>query len=168
MLWPLSREDDNDTTWIILYILPCSDRCHEMMATDGACFLSEEFISMLWPLAWDGGNWRSMFYTWMIYYHALTFVIKRWQLTQHDSCLRDILPCSICCHDAMTTDGACFIHEWYITMLWALSWDDDNWRSMNRYLEIYYRALTVVIRRSQLTEHVSYINNLLPCSDRCH
>ena len=97
--------------------LPCSDRCHDTMTTEWACFLPEEYISMLWPLAWDGGNWRSMFHKWMIYYHALTFVIKRWLLNEHDSCLRDILPWHIRCHDAKTTDEACFIHEWYITML---------------------------------------------------
>ena len=37
---------------------------------------------------------------------------------------------------------------------------------MNRILEIYYHAPTVVMRRSQLTEHVLYINDILQCSDR--
>ena len=37
----------------------------------------------------------------------------------------------------MTTDGVCFIHEYYITMQWPLSRDDDNWRSMMHTLGVY-------------------------------
>ena len=29
-------------------------------------------------------------------------------------------------------------------------------------------ALTVVMRRLQLTEHGSYLRDIVPCSDRCH
>ena len=68
----------------------------------------------------------------------------------------------------MTNDGACFIHEWYITMLWPLSWEDDNWRCMNHTLGIYYHALIVVTGRWQLVEHVSDLRNTFPCSDRWH
>ena len=46
-------------------ILPSSDRCHETMATDGACFIREG------------------------YHHALTVVMGRWQVTEHVAYLRD-------------------------------------------------------------------------------
>ena len=82
--------------------------------------------------------------------------------------MNDTLPCSDRCHETMTTDGAWFIHEWYITMLWPLFSDDDNWWSMIHTKGIYYHDLSVVMRRCQLTEHVSYMNDILPCSVRCH
>ena len=146
---------------------------------------------MLCPLSWDDENWRSMFHTRGRYYHALTVVIRRWQLTEHSSYLRDISTSSDRCHETMTADGACFILEVYFTMLWPLSWDDDNWRSMfipkgwltmllpllwdddnwqSRFhtLGMYNHALSVVIRRWQLTEHVSYLMNTSPCSDPCY
>ena len=91
----------------------------------------------------------------------------------------------------MTTDGACFIPEGYITMLrplsWddkqqsifhilrmnnhalsvvIISWDDDDWWSMLHTWGIYNHALTVVMRRCQLSGHVSYPSNTWPCSDR--
>ena len=109
-------------------VLPCSERCQKRMKTDGACFIS---------LGW---------------HYALTVDIRRWQLTEHIFYLRGISSCSDRCqktmktdracfisagvapysdgwHKMMTTDGACFIPEGYI-MLWPLSEDDDNWRSM--------------------------------------
>ena len=162
---------------------------------------------MLCPLSWEYDNWRSMFHTWMINYHAvsvvtrrsqltehdaylrgiyvsaLTVVLRRWQLTEHDSYLRDIWPYSDRCHETMTTDGAWFILERYITMLWPLllddddwrsmihalgiykmlwplSWDDDKWRSIFDTLGMYNHALSVVVRRWQLMEHVSYMNDI--------
>ena len=144
---------------------------------------------MLYPLSWDEDNWRSIFHTWMIYYHALSIVMGWWQLTEHVSYMNDMHLCSDRCHETMTTEGACFIHKWYIpcsdpckattttngasfipygwiNMLWPLSRDDDNWRSMTHPLLIYNHALSVVIGRWQLTEHVSYMNDILPCSDR--
>ena len=172
-------------------ILPCSDRCHETMttngagfilkgyitmpwplswddATDGAWLIPKGYIIMLWPLSWDDENWRSMFHTWMIYNHSLTVVMRRWQLMEHNLYQRYILPCSDRCLETMTTDGACFIPEEYITMLWPLSLADDNLQGMfNRYM-IYNHALTVVMRWWQLTEHDSYMIDILPCSDRCH
>ena len=143
------------------------------------------------PLSWDDDNWCSMFHIWMISYHALTVVMRRWQLTEQDSYLRDISPCPDRCHETMTTDGAWLIPKGYITILWPLSWDDDNWWSMIHTKGIYYHALIVVLRRWQLmehvhtlgmnnnalfvvmtrwqlTEHVSYLRNTLPCYDRCH
>ena len=52
------------------------------------------------------------------------------------------------CLETMTTVGACFIHEVYITMLrrWQLMEHDSY----------------------QLTEHVLYMMDISPCSDRCH
>ena len=146
---------------------------------------------MLCPLTWGEDKWRSMFHRCLIYYHALTIVMRRWQMTAHKSYLRaeyhatsvvmrpwqltdhvsfmnDILPYSDRCHETTPTDGASFILEWYITMLWPLSWDEDKWRSMIHTLEIYNHALTVVLRLWQQTEHVSYMNDILPCSDCCH
>ena len=123
---------------------------------------------MLWPLPWDDDNWRSMFYEWGIYYHALTVVMRRWQMTEHDSNLRELLSCFVRCDETMTTEGACFIDEWYIIMRCSMSWDDDNWRSMIHTFGIYNHALTVVIGRCQLTEHVSYLRDYKPCSDRYH
>ena len=67
-------------------ILPCSDRCHGTIPTDGAWFIPKG-----------------------MYYHALTVVMRRKQLTEHGSYLRDILPCSDRCHETITTDGAWFI-----------------------------------------------------------
>ena len=84
---------------------------------------------MLCPLSSDDDDWRSVFHTLMMNNHALTVGMRRWQLTDHDSDLRHIWPCSVRCHETKTTDGACFIHGYYITMLCPLSWDDDNWRA---------------------------------------
>ena len=53
-------------------------------------------------------------------------------------------------------------------MLWPLSWDDDNWQSMLHILGVNNHALSIVMRRWKLTEHVSYLWNTLLCSDRCH
>ena len=102
------------------------------MTTDGACFIHEGYIAMLWPLSWVDDNWRRMFRTWVIYYyaltvvmwlwqltehfyiwgvyyHALTIVLRWWQLTEHDWYYRGILPCYERCHGTMTTGRACFI-----------------------------------------------------------
>ena len=123
---------------------------------------------MLCPLSWDDDNWRSMFHTRGRYYHALTVVIRRWQLTEHSLFLRDISASSDRCHETMTADGACFILEVYFTMLLPLLWDDENWQSRFHTLGMYNHALSVVIRRWQLTEHVSYLMNTSPCSDPCY
>ena len=40
--------------------------------------------------------------------HALTVVMRQYQLTEHVSYLKDILPCPDRCHETMTTGGACF------------------------------------------------------------
>ena len=147
-----------DRVWLILKgIPPYSDRCHEAMTTDGAYVIPLGWITMLCPLSLDDDNWRSMFHTWGLNYHALTVVMRRWQLTEHDSYLRDTLPCSDRCHETTTTDGAWFILKGCITMLCLLSWDDENWRSMIHTLGIYCNALTVVMRRWQLTEHCSHL-----------
>ena len=37
-------------------IIPCSDRCHETMGTEGVCVMPEEYISILGPLSFDDGN----------------------------------------------------------------------------------------------------------------
>ena len=215
MLWPLSWEDDNWRSMIytlgISYhaltvvtrrwqmtehdsnlrdILPCSDCFQETTTTDGAWFLPKGYLTMLWLLSLDENNWRSMVHTLGIYYHAPTVVTRRWHMTEHDSYLRDKLPCSDRCHVTMTSHEAYFVHEWYIIMLWPLLLDDDNWRSMFHTWCLHHHAftvvmrcwqltehdsyqrdklptLTVVIRRWQLTEHVSYLMYILPCSDRC-
>ena len=146
MLWPLSWDDNN---W------------GRMVHTIG-------YITMLCPLSLDDNNWRSIDHTLGIDYHALTVVMRRIQLTEHGSYLRDILPCSDRCHETITTDGPWFMPKGYITVLWPLSLDDNNWRSMVHTLGIYYHALTVVTRWWQLTEHGSYLRDILPCSDRCH
>ena len=161
-------------------ISSCSDRCRETMTTEGACFIplgwitmlcpllwdddnwrsmfnTWRYITLLWPLSWDDDNWRSMFHTWLIYRHALTVVMRRWKLTEHVSYLRDISPWSGVCHETMTTDRACFKLEGYITMLWPLSWHDDNWQSMIYIIGIYNQALSFVMTRWQLTEHDLYL-----------
>ena len=53
-------------------------------------------------------------------------------------------------------------------MLRPLSFNDDHWQSMVHNLGMYNNTLSVVMRRLQLTEHVSYMNDILPCSDRCN
>ena len=161
--WQLT---DNDSD--LRDIWSCSIRCHETKTTDGACFIHGWYITMLCPLSWDDDNWRSMFHTWTIYIFALSIVMRRWKLTEHVSHLFDKYPYSDRCHETMTTDGAYFSHEWYIAMLWPLAWDDDNWRSMVHNLGMINHALSVVMRRWILTEHVSYMNDILPCSDPCH
>ena len=147
----------------------------------GACVIPKVYISMLWPLSWDDDNCLSMFLRWMTYNQVLSVVMRRLQLSEHVSYLRDILSCSDCCfrrrwqlsehvsylrdispcrvrsHLTMTTKGACRIHACYITMLWPFSCDDDNCRSMFHSLGISYHALTVVMRRWQLLERVSYL-----------
>ena len=146
---------------------------------------------MLWPLSWADDNWRSMIHNLGIYCHALTMVKRRWQLMEHVPNINDIYPCSDRCHETMTTDGAwlipkdvlpcsdhgqktmttdwaCSIHKWYTSMLWPLSWHDDNGRSMIQTLGIYDHTLSVVMRRWQLTEHVPYMDDILTCSVRCH
>ena len=124
-------------------ISPCSVHCHETMTTDWAWFIPQGYITMLCPLSWDDGNWRSMFHTCMLYYHALTVVMiqDNWRNMIH-------------------TVG-------YIKMLWPLSLDDDNWMSMCHTLGMNNHALSVVRRRWQLTKHVSYMTDILPCSERC-
>ena len=139
------------------YILPCSVRCHETMTTVGACFIPKGYITMLWPLSWDNDNCQSMFHTKGLYDHALIVVMRGFQLSEHVSYSRDILPCSVRFHDTMTTAWACFVPKGYITMLWPLSSDDYNCRSMFHTSGKYYNALTVVMRRWQLSEHVSYM-----------
>ena len=124
-------------------------------------------ITMLWPLSWDDGNWRAWVYLWG-YHHALTVVMRRWQLTENVSYLQDPKPCSVRCHGMMTTDRARLISDGDGIMLWPLSRDDDNWQSMFHTWIIYNHALTVVMRRLQLKEHVSNLRNTLPCSDRCY
>ena len=126
------------------------------------------YITILWPLSLDDNNWRSMFHTLEMNNHALTVVMRLWQLTEQVTYLRDEELCPDRCHEAITTDGACFIPKGWITMLWPLSWDDDNCRSMFYTLEMNNHALTVVMSRWQLSEHVSYLRDKLPCSDRCH
>ena len=180
MLCPLSRDDDYWTSmfhiWMIYInaltvvmrrwqlmehdsylrdISQCSYLCHEMMTTDGACFIRDIFITMLWPLSWDADICKSMFHTLGMNNHALSVVKRRRHLTEHVSYMRDILPFSDRCHETMTTDGACIILEGYITMLWPLSWDDDNRRSMFQTLWMNNHAMSVVRRRWQQTEHVS-------------
>ena len=166
MPWPLSCHDDNcmsmfhtlgmnnhaltvvirrwQLTEHVSYLrktLPCSDRCHETMATDGACHET---------VATD----RAWFTTLGMNSYALTVVFIPWQLTEQVSYMRDILPCSDRCQETITIDGACFIHEGYNTMFWPFSWDEDNWGSLFHTWGIHYHALTVVMRRWQLTEHI--------------
>ena len=148
--------------------LPCSDRFHETMTTDGAWLITLGMNNHALSVSRDDDNCRSMFHTWGIYNHALSVVMRRWQLSEHVLYMNDILLCSDRCYETMTTDGACFILKGYITMLWPLSLVDDNWRSMIHTLGIYYQALTVVFIRWQLTEHGSYPWDILPYSDRCH
>ena len=161
------------------------------MTTDRACIIPDEYTTMFWPLSWDwqltehvfileGGitllwplsldvdNWQSMLHILGMNNHALSVVMIRWKLTEHVSYTREILPCSDRCHKTMTTDGAFFILEGYFNILWPLSWDDDSWRSMFHTWGIFHHALTVIMRRWQLTEHVSYLMNTSPCSDPCY
>ena len=53
-------------------------------------------------------------------------------------------------------------------MLRPLSLNDDHWQSMVHNLGMYNNTLSLVMRRLQLMEHVSYMNDILPCSDRFH
>ena len=215
MLWPLSWADVNcrsmfhtleinnhaltvvmrrwQLTGHVSYLRnenPCSDLCHVTMTNAGASFIPSGWITMLWPLSWDDYNCRSMFHTLETNSHALTVVMRRWQLTEHVSYLRNENPCSVRCHVTMTTVSMFHIYEmnnhaltvvirrWQLTehgsylsdisMLWPLSLDDNNWRSMVHTLGIYNHALTVVTRWWQLTEHGSHLRDKLPCSDRCH
>ena len=146
-------------------------------------------IIILWPLSLDDDHWRSMFHTlgmfyhalsvvmrrwqltehvhsWLIYHHALNVVMRRWQLTEHESYLRDILPCSDHCHETMSTDGVCFIPKGWITIVWPLSWEDDNWQS--RFHTLGKNAPTVVIVSWQRSEHGHSSLRYESCSVSCH
>ena len=186
MLWSLSWDDYN-----------CWSMVHTLWG-----------ITMLWPLSWEDDNCQSMFHTlgikkhaltvvmrwWQLTEHrsylmgyncALTVVMRRWQLKKHDSYRRDILQCSDRCHETMATDEheshlrdilpcsyrcreamaicrACIIPQGWITILFPLSWDDDNLRSMFHAKMIYYNDLTVAMRRWQLMEHVLYLRGISP------
>ena len=136
---------------------------------------------MLWPLSWDEDNWGSMFHTLEMNNHALTVVIRRWQLTEQISYLWGEQPCSVRCHGTMATDrawltftwgiiiilwplswgdttnGSFFILKGCITVLRSLPWDDDNWRSMSHTLGMNKHALSTVMRWWQLTAYDSYL-----------
>ena len=123
---------------------------------------------MLLPLLWDDDNWQSRFHTLGMYNHALSVVIRRWQLTEHVSYLMNTSPCSDPCNETMTTDGAWFITlgmnshaQTVVIRPWQLRELFHTWG-------IYYHALTVVMRRWQLKEHAAYLRSELPCSVRCH
>ena len=85
-------------------ISSCSYRCHETMTNFRACFLPSRSKTMLWPLSWDDVNWRGMLHTWGV------ITILR-PLSEDDvNCrIRWVSPCSCCCRETLTTDGACFI-----------------------------------------------------------
>ena len=132
MLWLLSWDGQNGRnmfpTWrrynhALAVVMNRSQRTEHV-------FLPEDGITMLRPWSWDDHNGWNMFPTWRRYNQALTVVMNRWQLLERVSYLRDILPCSGRYHVKITTVGACFIPKGYITMLWLLSCDDDNCRSM--------------------------------------
>ena len=167
MFWPLSWDDDKWRsmfhTWRIRYhVLTVDyDSWPSMFHTWGGYHPAR-------PLSLDDDNWQSMLHILGMNNHALSVVMRRWKLTEHVSYTREILPCSDRCHKTMTTDGACFILEGYFNILWPLSWDNDSWRSMFHTWGIFHHVLTVVMRRWQLTEHVSYLWNTLLCSNRCH
>ena len=96
-------------------------------------------------------NWWSMFHTLGMFYLALNVVMRRWQLTEHELYLRDILSCSDHCHETMSTDGVCFIPKGWITIVWPLSWEDDNWQS--RFQKLGKNAPSVVIVSWNWSEH---------------
>ena len=80
MLSPLSWDDDNWRSMFhtlkmntVLWPLSWDDGNWQSMTH------SWEGIIILWPLSCNDDNWRSMFHTWMIYYPALT-VVMRWRL----------------------------------------------------------------------------------------
>ena len=120
-----------------------------LQLTEHGSYLRSIFI--LWPLSWDDDNWRSMFHTLGMFYLALNVVMRRWQLTEHELYLRDILSCSDHCHETMSTDGVCFIPKGWITIVWPLSWEDDNWQS--RFQTLGKNAPSVVIVSWQRSEH---------------
>ena len=101
-------------------ISPCSYHCHWKVITD----------TLLWPFKWWDDNCGSMFHTLGITNHALTVLMRWWQLTEHGSYIRGI------------------------TMSWPLSFDDENCRSMLHTLGINNHALFVVMGWWQVIEHV--------------
>ena len=166
LLWPLSLDDDNWQSMLHILginnhplsvvmrqwkltehvsytreILPCSDRCHKTMTTDGAFFILEGYFNILWPLSWDGACFILEVYFTML-----------WPLSWDDDNWRSMF----------------FIPKGWLTMLLPLLWDDGNWQSRFHTLGMYNHALSVVIMRWQLTEHVSYLMNTSPCSDPCY
>ena len=101
-----------------------------------------------------------------IFYHALSFVVRRWQLTEPVSYMIDILPCCDRCHESMTTDGAWIIPKGWITMLWPLSWAYENWQS--RFHTLGKNAPSVVIVSWQRSEHWHLFLRYESCSVSCH
>ena len=79
--------------------------------------------------------------------------------------MNDILPWSDRCHETMTTDRTCLLNDRYITMLWPLSWDNDNWRSLFHTLEINDHALSVVMNDNLIVTLSACTINRRPYSD---
>ena len=123
-------------------------------------------IIIFWPLSWDDDNWRSMLHNLGIFYHALSAVMRRWQLTDPVSYMNDILPCCDRCHESMTTDRAWIIPKGWITMLWTLSWEYENWQSWFHTLG--ENAPSVVIVSWQRSEHAHSFLRYESCSVSCH
>ena len=135
------------------------------MTTDGTCFIPKGWLTMLLQLLWDDDNWQSRFHTLGMYNHTLSVVIREWQLTEQDSYLMNTSPCSDRFNEPLTTDRTCLLSEWYITMLWPLSWNNDNWRSLFHTLEINYHALSVVMNDNLIVTVSACTINRRPCSD---
>ena len=125
-----------DGAYLILEgVSPCSDRCHWATTTDRAYCIYFGWITILCPLSWDDENWWSMLHTWETHYHSPTVAMKRWQLTEHVSWLRNTLLSPYRCYLTMQT-GKAF-----------------------SYLRAYHHALSGVMGRWQLTEHIAYLSD---------
>ena len=152
-----------------------------------SCF---KYISILWPLSWDGGIWRSKLYTWVNITnfwrcHEMMATDKEWLILDRVSSYSDR------CHLTMktdrkfhtlgmynqaltmTTDGAYLILEgvssWcYMYPKSYMSLGDDNWQSILHIFWMNNHALSFIMRRWKLMEHASYLRNTLPFSDRCY
>ena len=137
------------------------------MTTAGACFINEEYITMLWPFLWDDDNWQSMLHTLWMNNRALYVFMRGWQLTEHNSYLRGY-------HHILTvvmrrwqlTKHVLYLSNYHCFLALVMrGWQHTEHES---YLRGYYHILTVVLRRWQLTEQVFYLRDEWPCSVHCH
>ena len=138
-----------------MYILPCSDRCHETMTSDRACFIHEGYITMYASYFRDilqcSDCCQETMTTEGSCFIPKGWITMLWPLSWVDDNWRRMFRTWVIYYYALAV----------VMWLWQLTEHFYIWG-------IYYHALTVVMRWWQLTEHDWYYRGILPCYERCH